>query len=434
VIGSQSPQMVVDPPLYRHGKVAAAAVLAAALQALVFGLVFPHIGYPLHLFTDVGIDNHYAQALVGGEAAYRSFVPEYPPLAVWLISLPALHLAGKAVGFGVYQQRFAIEMFVLCLLCMGVVVAAAARLWPGKRARPLLAALSAATFVLAIGPLVENRFDIGVALITAIVLYALFRGWTGVAGLCVGLGFAFKVTPIVLLPLVLVITGWNRRALRALALCAAAAIAPFLPYLDSFSGIRGMFGYQLNRPLEIESVLGLPLVLTHLLFDVGLGRAVSHRSWYLVAPGAHVAATLSGPLTGVAFAAVIILLARGRRVLREVPQSLLLATVTIYLAFLCFAKVLSPQYMIWLMPAAVLLLFDDLLLGGLLLAATALTQVEFPALWYGVIHLREPNLAWLCARNIVLLASLACALWRLWRLPSLRYDAEPLYRSAQGAI
>jgi hypothetical protein len=413
-------------PAARTRYVVGAIALALGLQALVFGLIFPHLGYPLHLFTDVPNDFHYAHDIILGREPYRNFTPEYPPLALWLVSPPALHLLGTRLGFIVYQRRFALEMFLLSLLTVGIIVAASARLWPDRPRKSLLAAVSAALFVLAIGPLIENRFDVGVALVTALALYALAKRHVVLAGLCIGVGFAFKVTPALLLPLVVLVAGWNRKTLAVLALFAAGAVAPFLPYLNAIPGLRQMFFYQTNRPLEFESVLGLPSILDHLISGAALGRGVSHHSWSMLAPWADTAAKLSTPLVGAALTIVVLLLIRRRETLRQMPRSLALASVALYLAFLCFDKVLSPQYMIWLLPAAALLLLDDLWLGGLVLVSTALTQMEFPVLWSGILQLQAGDLAWLCARNILLLASFGLSLWRLWRLPA--WESAPAAR------
>ena len=51
--------------------------------------------------------------------------------------------------------------------------------------------------------------------------------------------------------------------------------------------------------------------------------------------------------------------------------------------------------------------------GGLTLA---LTQAEFPALYWNLLNMKKAPLAIVVARNTLLLAMLTVALWKVWRL------------------
>jgi hypothetical protein len=272
-------------------------------------------------------------------------------------------------------------------------------------------------FVLAVGPLVENRFDVGVALINALVLLALVYRRLAVAALMVGVGCAFKITPIILLPLVVVLAGWNRRAVVACVLALGVAAVGFLPYLfTATAGVGHVFAYQTRRPLEIESVLGLPVVVDHLLSGARLYTAFSYHSRSLVGPHSATMTRLSAPLAILAVLGVSALLWRARAALRARPGKVALGMLALYLAFLCTDRVLSPQYLIWLIPVAVIVALDDPLLGLAVMLTAALTQLEFPVLWHHVIAFHRVDLEWLCVRNLSLLATFALAAWRLWRL------------------
>jgi len=104
---------------------------------------------------------------------------------------------------------------------------------------------------------------------------------------------------------VLLLAGHPRRWLWPLVAFAAAAAAAFLPYLfSSPSGLWYVFQYHLERPLQIESVLGTPMLFGKL---IGISQAAwghSHGSHMLVANGAGFAATASGGLTLLAVAGV----------------------------------------------------------------------------------------------------------------------------------
>jgi hypothetical protein len=73
-------------------------------------------------------------------------------------------------------------------------------------------------------------------------------------------------------------------------------------------------------------------------------------------------------------------------------------------------KVLSPQFVIWLLPFVALLPVPQYSLG---LAATALTIVIFPFNYDGLVRLETPIVLLLNLRNLVLASLTASVLWRL---------------------
>ena len=247
-------------------------------------------------------------------------------------------------------------------------------------------------------------FPVGVALIGTIVHQPLrrrrgaahrhlhpvsFRPLVHRRRFVIGMGFALKITPLALLPLVLLLAGPPRRWAWPLVAFGAAAAAPFLPYvLKSWSGVWYVFQYHLERPLQIESVLGTPQLFGELLGADWASWAWSHGSHSLVAPGVGLAADMSGGLTLLAVAAVYLLVWLRRHRLRAVPADQALVVLALLLALMTFGKVLSPQYFIWILPAWALVAARDrwiAVLGGLTLA---LTQAEFPALYWNLLAMQ----------------------------------------------
>jgi hypothetical protein len=62
-------------------------------------------------------------------------------------------------------------------------------------------------------------------------------------------------------------------------------------------------------------------------------------------------------------------------------------------------------------------LLDDVVVGLLALATVALTQAEFPGMYWSLVYLEHPAIVVLVARNVLLVATFVVALVRLWRLP-----------------
>jgi hypothetical protein len=391
---------------------AGAAAFATALLVVVFLAVFTHLWYGVHFISDVPVYEQYAANMASGLLPYRDFPVEYPPLAIPLFWLPWYH-----GSLGTYTTWFAVEMFALTALSGIIVCAAAARLWPHGRLPYAAAALVAATAA-ATGAIIENRYDAAVALVVAALLLFLVKRRYVAAAVTIGFGFALKLTPIALLPLVLILIGRQKRSIRATIACGVVALVPFLPYLlVAPGGIWHVFEYHLKRPLQIESVLGTPFLVGRALGRTNVTVGYSHVSHAIIAHGAWAVAVLSGPITLVAVGGVLWLLYRRRRYLRATPRALPTALYAVLLALMVGSKVLSPQYFVWLLPVIALVTLDDVVLSVLSLAMLALTQVEFPT-WYGRLIMLETEPLWIvAARNVLLVVVFGLALRRLARLP-----------------
>jgi len=382
----------------------------------LFALVFQRFWYGLWDISDITIYFEYARDIVAqGMTPYKALPLEYPPLALPFFTLP---WAGD--NFALYRALFSLEMIGVVLLTATVVVITAAALWPAAARRPLLAGVSFAAFVAAMGAIVMNRFDIVVALVFVLALWLMAQRHWKLAALVLGLGFAVKLTPAVLLPVLFVLMGRPlRRWLWPTVLFAAAAVSPFLPWLIiAPRGIWHIFAYHLDRPLQIESVLGTPLFIAHGLGHLWIDIATDYGSQSIAASGATTMVRLSSPLTLLALLIVYGLVVRRRAHLRAAPHDLPLVVLAVILAFLAFGKVLSPQFLIWILPVAALVLIEDPLTGGLALATVFLTQVEFPRLYWDLVYLRGPAWGVVAARNVLLLITFGVTLWRLWRLPA----------------
>jgi hypothetical protein len=142
----------------------------------------------------------------------------------------------------------------------------------------------------------------------------------------------------------------------------------------------------------------------------------SHGAQALSGHGAGLAAGLSTALEILAVVAVWIAFARRRDADGETA---LLAAGAAVAALIAFDKVLSPQYLIWLVPFVFLVRGErGLLAGGLLFLALGLTQTWFPVHYWSLALAHAPPWSWyLLARDFALVAIVVLLLLELIRAP-----------------
>ena len=356
----------------------------------------------------------YAQKIAHGLRPYLDFSVEYPPLALPLFAL--LPHAGGAS----YQDWFAAEMIALCSAAAALTGATAAALWRGLR-RPLWAAGIYAVAVLAAGAITANRYDVAVALTLAACLLLLAYRHPAGAGAVLGLGVALKLTPGMLLPLVLIVADTRRKVVSALIAFLVFTLIPFLPFLGRIHGLTNIVLYHAHRPLQIESVPSTLYLIAGAHGWWGISTGNSFGSQSLGGPGSAVVAKLTVYVAVLAVASVYVLVWRRRAVLRAAPEYIAVAALACVLAFTVFNKVLSPQYMCWTFPLVALVVVGkgrwQRIAGILTMVAISLTQVEFPKLYWDVVALHPGPVAVVAARNAVLVAAAIAAAIAVWKLP-----------------
>ena len=424
--GRRAPAGAAEPalldPVSRPGRETALLIAAAvAFQAvawivLIVLLRSGRIWYGFFDLSDINVVYlDYAQKVAAGQRAYLDFALEYPPLALPLFTLLP-HTDPAA-----YQTWFAAEMIALCSAAAAVTGATAAALWRGM-ARPLAAAAAYAVAVLAAGAITANRYDVAVALSIAACLLFLARRHTTAAGAALGVGVALKLTPGMLLPLVLVLAEGRRRVLYALAAFVVFAIVPFLPFLARLHGLTNIVTYHAKRPLQVESVPGTPYLVAGALGRWGIGTGDSFGSQSLSGPGSAIVGKIA-PWIGILLViGVYWLIWQRRALLRAAPQYVPLAALTCVLVFTVFNKVLSPQFLVWTFPLVALVIVGEgrwqRAAGVLTLVAIALTQIEFPDLYWRMVDFDKGPVAVVVARNVVLVVAAVTAAVALWRLPA----------------
>jgi uncharacterized membrane protein len=347
----------------------------------------------------------YADGIARGEVPYRDFSVEYPPGA--LLPMLAPELNASRGDFGEYGHTFEKWMAgagVLMTLLTGLALAA---LRPSpKRALAAMVVVGASPALL--GDLMLSRFDLWPAALTVGALAALLWERRATSAIALGAAIATKLFPAVLCPIGLTWI-WRRHGRRAalvwlsqvLAVCAVV----FLPFVAvAPGGIEHSFASQLDRPLQLESLGAAILITLHNAAGTTL-HVFSTVSQNLSGPGAHAAAVASSVAQVAALLTVWIAYARGP----QTPERLVRYAAAAVVAFVAFDKVLSPQYLVWLIPLVPLV--RRRLALKLLVAALVLTQIEFPGFYWHLANDFNPEVAGIVfVRDLVLVALLASLL------------------------
>ncbi|MCX4880233.1 MULTISPECIES: glycosyltransferase family 87 protein [unclassified Streptomyces] len=331
---------------------------------------------------------------------------QYPPAAALAILSPAL------LGFLEYTKAFFVLAFLADLVVLSLLGYAGLR--PG---RTLRGAWVWVVGVPLLGPTVYARYDV---MVTAVAVAGLLAGarHPRVMGALVGFGAMLKVWPALLL------LGARKRGAWAWAAASAAALAA--AFAVSMPGAFAFLTFQRNRGTEVES---LGALVIHVARQFGWDGQVllNYGSIEFLGPWVTVISSAALFLTGVAFGWLLLWRLMATRFL---PNTLADAAFTAVLMFTVTSRVISPQYMVWLVgTAAVCLCFRSSRMGlpvGLVVAAAFVTVLEFPVWFQHVVMSDTLGVTLLVVRNGLLVVAALLAAVELWQSTVSREPVPPL--------
>jgi hypothetical protein len=376
-----------------------AAVAAAALFLLSWAALHT-AWYDDDEIVDIPVYASYGNAIEDGAVPYRDIRLEYPPGALPAFIVPAL-LSQDEQG---YRDVFE---WLMALFGVATVLLAAVTL-RGLRAskeRTVGALALIAAFPLLLGSVVLTRFDLYAAAFVAAALAALVHRRDRLGFALLGAAVAVKLYPAVLVPLALAYV-WQRRgrreALVCVGFCAAVVALAFLPFLVvAPDGVAHSLGRQLSRPLQIESLGSAFYLAAHHVVGLDVEMRSGHGSQNLYATGT---AATAGMLS---FAQICVLVWIWLR-RPATAEGLVRWSAAALVAFVALGKVLSPQFLIWLVPVVPLVAGLRGLRASVLLAvALLLTQLWFPSRYWDLARELDPLPSTLVLlRDLVLVALL----------------------------
>ncbi|WP_069173096.1 glycosyltransferase family 87 protein [Streptomyces griseus] len=355
-----------------------------------------------------GIYRGWYEVLRSGTYPLDDVTWQYPPAAALAILSPAL------LPFLEYAAAFFVLVLVCDALTFGLLLYAAGR--PGTRGA---GAWMWVVGVPLLGPTVYARYDL---MVTAVAVAALLAGvrHPRVMGALAAFGALLKVWPV----LVLAGTARGRATRRAWVAAAVTAGVLALAASAALPGAFAFLTFQRDRGLEVES---LGALVFHGARQFGWEGRVELRygSMEFAGPNVALVSTLTLALSVLGFGWLLLWRLRARVFAVHTTAD---AAFTAVLLFTVTSRVISPQYMVWLVGlGAVCLVFRGsrmVLPARLVLVATGVTLLEFPLGFAQVVASDAWGVALMAVRNGLLVAATVTAGWRLWR--------ETVPRTGQG--
>ncbi|WP_066514893.1 glycosyltransferase 87 family protein [Curtobacterium ammoniigenes] len=346
-------------------------------------------------FQDVNLFGSWTNLLNSQHVLPSGSAWQYPPGAVFVFLLPGAFPVPHSV---VYLLLFAMcDALIFILLLVAELKQPGLGIWVWIAGFPLLLTL----------PLL--RFDVvpTAAAVAALVLAKSRRhgGWVGVA---VGIGAAIKVWPVV------AIFSLTRRRSIAWGTAAAAFVccASLIVVEILFGHALSFVSNQSGRGLEIEAVGATPWYVLQAVAGKPVVWAPRNGSLELTSEKADALAVVLHILMiaiAVAIAAAWLVIIRSSLADRQRVQLGIELTYVAVLAFVVLSPVLSPQYFIWLLGVAAVVMTkrtSALRLSVLFLVASVALTTALLGVWGGLISNGSQAAYFLVARNVVLVAAL----------------------------
>jgi hypothetical protein len=380
---------------------AAFLVSCAAARGGFFSSADPGDVLRYHAFADL---------LRSHQLPYRDFYIEYPPGAIpWFLAPLLLSGVGYITAFKITIAVAGVALTIV----VGVLLSLLARS-PGRDVAVLG---SLVVLPVALGAVVLNRYDLWPTLVLAAALAALLARRDRAAFALLGIGAAIKIFPLVVVPVAMVHV-WRQRGSAALRSAVAWGIVAFVVVVLPFAALApGGLGYsvktQVIRKLQLES-LGASFLLAADKLGVYAGSIVPGKPGSLDLSGGlpNALGVVTTLLFLVALAATVLAYVRAP----ESDELLVVGFAASVVAFVAFSKVVSPQFLVWLVPFVPLARGRRFLTTGLLVTIFVLTQIE--VVWEHPLR-RFGWPVWVLLGRNLLLVALFCVL-----LDALRREAR----------
>lgn len=346
-------------------------------------------------------------------APYTEFACEYPPGALLLFGAVRLAFDGLRPFSLAYGALVATCIFVTALVMIRLVE----RQVEDPRA-PAFVALAFTVWAALTGSFLVSVFDSVMVLFVALALLAWDCKREAIAGLCFGLGASIKLWPAFLVPILMLPSLHAPRsgvlaAPPALSLGIGALIGFALPHGimvamgTSPADLLNYLSYYGDRPPEVESLQANLLVIGQMLGITTVTHDFNFGSHNVIATNWRTLSYIFSLGFGVSYLGALLCVLTSKHPRRTEPLAMGFVTITLILG----SKVFSGEYMIWMLPFA-LLAVGAKRWGIVVAYAIALMFLKFAYWnWDDVTALKPFGTLLVCVKNVACVA-MACLLAR----------------------
>lgn len=320
--------------------------------------------HPDDYYSILGGDARRYDAIVLGEGCYKvgsctpykDFQVEYPPVVVGFV-----HLTHGDTLFE-SQTRLALSQLAVDLAIAGLLA------WAWNRRTGLAYLLLGTPFLFF--PFVYMRIDLLPALFTVAGFALVRKGWQAAGGASVAVGVFAKLWPFFMAPLLLVERKW--KGLIAWAVTGALGAAAWYAWVGGPEGMQQVVSFRGSKGWQVESLYGIFVHMGH-----PQNTHIEGGAWRngIMQPWARPLLTL---LSVACVVAAWWWAERRRRAGAHDAAVYALAPFFCVVGSLVFAPILSPQYLLWVLPfSAILAARGEKLLTWLSVACFAVTTYSF---------------------------------------------------------
>jgi hypothetical protein len=332
-------------------------------------------------FTQVvsGDVRHYHSLMTkieAGDVPYSEVELEYPPYAFLLFVIPSILNSNVET----FSTLFIVEMFLLHALTAFLIMRFSFLHFSREhRYIPLILFVLSALFQI---HYYLRRFDVALAALIVFTFWALEKEKYTLAGFFLTASIFVKFSPIVYTPIILYYVYKQLKLKKFMWGIGIATLPIFL--LSFYAPWWKFFSFHLSRGYQAESLFASIIWLKHKLFDLQATWLYA-KGWYEVqSPWLTHAKILTATLLLISisyslYKAYQIIKTREQTTKEKLSlEELAYLCLLPLLAFVAFNTVFSPQFLVWLIPLALLIFRIYPSASIYLVIATALTIFIYP--------------------------------------------------------